>query len=87
MEEWIKNFQPQTQGELLAFDVANALNDLPNLAFYLAYVKKYPETLVRQTLAVVKNIPDAKIRKSRGALFNYLMQKHGGAKAENHPRP
>ena len=77
MEEWIENFEPQTKEELLALDAATALNDLDNLAFYLSYAKKYPENLIRQTLAVVKGIPDAKIRKSRGALFNYLIQKHG----------
>jgi hypothetical protein len=77
MEEWIQNFEPQTKEELLALDAATALNDLPNLAFYLSYAKKYPEYLIRRTLAIVKDIPDAKIKKSRGALFNYLMQKHG----------
>ena len=77
MEAWIKNFEPQSKEELLAMDVATALKDLPNLALYLSYTKKYPEYLVRRTLARVREIPDAKIKKSRGALFNYLIQKHG----------
>ena len=77
MEAWIKNFEPRSKEELLAMDVATALKDLPNLALYLSYSKKYPEHLVRRTLARVREIPDAKIRKSRGALFNYLIQKYG----------
>ena len=77
MEEWIQNFEPQNKEELLAFDVATALNDLKNLAFYLANAKKYPEYIIRRTLAIVKGIPDAKIKKSRGALFNYLIKKYG----------
>ena len=77
MEEWIQNFEPQNKEELLAFDVATALNDLENLAFYLAKTNKYPEYIIRRTLAIVKGIPDDKIKKGRGALFNYLIQKHG----------
>ena len=77
MEDWIKNFEPESKEELLAIDVATALNDIDNLAFYISYSKKYPENLIRRTLAQVKDIPDSKIKKSRGALFNYLIQKYG----------
>ena len=86
MEKWIKKFKPKTKEELLALDTASALFDLENLALYLSYAKKYPEMLMRKILGKVKEIPDGKIKKSRGALFNYLMQKHGGAKAKNNSR-
>ena len=81
MPEWIKIFEPQTKEELLALDLAHALDDLPNLACYISLTKKYPEYLMRRTLAVVKAIPQVKIRKSRGALFNYLIKKHGNHQA------
>ena len=81
MPEWIKNFKPQSKEELLALDLARALDDLPNLACYISLTKKYPEYLIRRTLAVVKAVPQVKIRKSRGALFNYLIKKHGNHQA------
>ena len=85
MEEWIQSFKPQTKEELLALDLARALDDLPNLACYISLAKKYPEYLIRRTLAIVKNVPAEKIRKSRGALFNFLVKKHGNHQAGENP--
>jgi hypothetical protein len=76
MEDWIDNFKPESKEEQLALDVAHALNDLSNLACYISLTKKHPEHLIRRILAVVKRVPEIKIRKSRGALFNYLIQKN-----------
>jgi len=76
MEDWIKNFKPESKEEQLALDLAYGLNDLSNLACYISLTKKYPEHLIRRILAVVKRVPEIKIRKSRGALFNYLIQKN-----------
>jgi len=75
-------FSPKTKEELLALDLANALNDYQGLPLYLSYAKKYPESLLRQVLGEVKEIPLEKIKKSRGALFNHLVRKY----AEK-PRP
>jgi hypothetical protein len=82
MEEWIKDFKPKTREELLALDLAHAFNDLENLALYISYCNKYPEHLIRKTIAIVNEIPAHKIRKSRGALFNYLIQKYGKQTAD-----
>jgi hypothetical protein len=76
MEDWINSFKPVNKEEQLALDVAHGLNDLSNLACYISLTKKYPEHLIRRILAVVKRIPDEKIRRSRGALFNYLIQRN-----------
>lgn len=67
----------KTREELLAWELAQALNDLPGYPLYLSCARKYPESLLRQILAQVQAVPTRKIRKSRGALFNYLIQKHG----------
>lgn len=77
-----KGGEPQTREELLALDLAKALNDLKGLPLYLSYSKKYPETLLRKVLGEVKEIPTEKIKKSRGALFNHLIQKY--AQKANH---
>lgn len=65
-----------TKEELLARDLAAGLDDKANLGFYLSVCRKYPERVLRGIYSQVKEIPLNKIRKSRGALFNYLIQKH-----------
>ena len=72
-----KGFKPKTREELLALDLARELNDLPGLPLYLSLARKYPETFLRRALSEAKGLPAHKIKKSRGAFFNYLIQKHG----------
>jgi hypothetical protein len=72
-----EGFIPRTREELLALDLAEGLNDRKSLPLYLTYARRYPEGFLRRTLGAVKEIPDDKIKKSRGALFNYIIRKHG----------
>lgn len=65
-----------TKGELLARDLAAGLDDEANLRFYLSVCRKYPEEFLRKIYGQAKEVPLNKIKKSRGALFNYLIQKH-----------
>jgi len=60
----------------VAMDIAAALEDQENLALYISYCQRYPLSLLRTVLGEVKEIPPEKIKKSRGALFNYLVQKY-----------
>jgi len=69
-------FQPQNQKEQLAVDLASRLEDLRSLPLYLSYAYKYPEGILRKALGEVMEIPLSKIRKTRGALFNHLVQKY-----------
>lgn len=69
--------------ELLALDLATALDDIKGLPLYISYVRKYPEQLLRRVLGVVREIPPEKVKRSRGALFNYLVQKHGHQNKNN----
>lgn len=71
-----KNSVPRNEKELLAMDLASALDDLKNFPLYLSCANKYPANLLRQILGEVKEVPLKKIKKSRGALFNYLVQKY-----------
>jgi hypothetical protein len=73
-----EKFKPRTREELLAIDLARDLDDYQGLPFYIYLSKNYPESLLRKILGQVKNIPQDKIKKSRGALFNYLIQKNKG---------
>ncbi len=63
--------------EVLAKELAIGLADTKNLKYYQSVVKKYPEHLLLNIFDKVRNIPESKIRKTKGALFNYLVQKHG----------
>jgi len=69
-------FKPTNEKELLALDFAYKLNDLANLPLYLSYANKYPESLLRKALGDVMEIPISKIKRTRGALFNHLVQKY-----------
>jgi biotin operon repressor len=71
-----KDSFPSTREELLASDITKALNDPGNMTLYLSYAHKYPESYLRQILSEVKQTPVHKIKKSRGALFMYLVHLH-----------
>ncbi len=78
-----KSFRPRNRQELLALDLAESLNDLQGLPLYLSYSKKYPESFLRKVLGEVKEIPPEKIKKSKGALFNYLIKKYDNKTYKN----
>lgn len=71
-----KRFNPQTREELLALDLATSLDDIKGIALYLSYSRKYPEHLLRRIMSEVRAIPDNKIKKGRGALFNHLVKQY-----------
>lgn len=71
-----KNFKPKTREELLAFDLMNSLDDYQSFPLYLSYARKYPESFLREMLSKVNQTPTQRIKKSRGALFNFLVRHH-----------
>lgn len=84
-EEKGKGFIPTTREELLAYDLATALNDSEKIPWYLYLAGRYPENLLRRVLSEAKEVPQSLIRKSRTALFNHLLQRHG-EKVDHYPR-
>ena len=81
----VASFVPRTRQELLALDLAKGLGDPNGLGLYLSVAHKYPESVLRRALAEIRELPADKIRKSRGALFNHIVQEH--AAPPRHPRP
>ena len=71
-----KGFAPKPKEELLALDLADELNDRKNLSLYLHYARCYPESFLRRVLGEVKEIPIERIKKSKAALFTYLVKKY-----------
>ena len=67
----------------LANELAETLKDREALPFYLSLTRKYQESFLRGVLAKVMSIDEKQIRKTRGALFTYLVNQHGN----NNSRP
>lgn len=72
-----------TQQELLARELATALNDSAGINLYRSYVRKYPEELLRKALLEAKRLPAGSVTRSRGALFTHLVQHYAQGTTEN----
>lgn len=67
----------------LALELAKALHDTGALMLYQTFTKTHPEKVLRDILKKVLEIPKYKIRKTRGAYFNYLIQQYAHNKNYN----
>ena len=59
----------------LAREIAGALHDLDSLQLHLQFVRKYKEEHLRKTLQKVLAIDERKIKRSRAALYTYLINR------------
>lgn len=59
----------------LAREIAHALNDLDSFPLHLLYVRKYKEEHLRKTLQKVLAVDERKIKRSRAALYTYLISR------------
>jgi hypothetical protein len=62
-----------TKEEKLAREIADVLNDPEALPLYTGFAEKYTEAFLRKILQRVLSVPQEQIRKTRGALFTYLV--------------
>ena len=70
--------QSYEQNEIkLANYIADTLKDRDSIALFLTYTRKYKEEFLIEILAKVMAMDETKIRKSRGALFTFLVNQHG----------
>jgi DNA-binding transcriptional MocR family regulator len=67
---------PETKEELLALNIAEMLDDQRSIGQYLSYARKYPESVLREFLSQAQQTPSHIIRKSRAALFAYLVKQY-----------
>jgi len=68
--------RPETREELLASDIAEMLDDQRNIRQHLSYAHKYPESVLREFLSQAQQTPLHRIKKSRAALFAYLVKQY-----------
>jgi hypothetical protein len=62
--------------DLLAYEICNAFKDEKNSLLYLCYVRKYPMEIIKRAFDEAVRMPPHKIKKTRGALFNYLVRRY-----------
>jgi hypothetical protein len=66
--------QPKTKRDYFARMIAQAFNDEAQLRLYEIYCKKYPMRLIQRAFAEAKSFPQERIKKSRAAIFFYLIE-------------
>lgn len=59
----------------LANEIAATLHDEHSLPLHLQFVRRYTETFLRRKLEQALAMPSSKVRKSRAALYVYLVTK------------
>ena len=57
----------------LAHEIAERLNDPDALSLYLSYTQQIPHEKLREILNKVCSIPEREIRRTKGALFTFLV--------------
>ena len=66
--------RPETRKELFASEIAEKLDDRRNIRQYFSYTRRYPEIVLREFLSQALQTPLHRIKKSRAALFVYLVK-------------
>ena len=61
----------------LANEIADTLKDRDSITMHLQYVRKYKEEHLRRVLNKVMALPEGSIRKSRAALYTFLINQSG----------
>lgn len=68
----------------LAKEIAYTLNDMDSLALHIQYAQRYQEAFLRKTLAKVMSIDERKIKRSRAALYTFLINQHSRSNDAGH---
>lgn len=61
----------------LAYEIADALNDMDSLEIHISFAESFNEGVLRKIFNRVMSIPEDKIKRTRGALYTYLVKNHG----------
>jgi|SRR5581483_7405533 len=79
----VDNSAKPTKRDHLAFMIADAFNDLGQIKLYVTYCKKHPLMIIERAFAEAKAYPEARIKKSRAAIFFYLLKTYAHQANEN----
>jgi predicted kinase len=67
---------PTSKRDYVAALIADTFNDRTHLQAYTNLCKKHGLALVLRAFAEAKSSPESRIRRSRAALFRYLVNKY-----------
>lgn len=62
--------------KIFAQKIATLLNDQAALPLYETFARNYPMDALEEILDKVISIPDHKIKRTRGALFTFLVKQY-----------
>ena len=79
----MNHFTPTSSEEALAQEIAKDFNDEDNIKVYLYLCHRYPKGVIWRAFGVARETPLAQIKKSRGALFTYLVKKYANEKTNS----
>jgi hypothetical protein len=74
VQEAVDKANAVTKRKHLAYMMAKSFNDLGQVNLYINYCKKYPLNIIYRAFSEAKNFPQEKIKKSRAAIFFYLIK-------------
>jgi hypothetical protein len=69
-------FKPSNDTDKLALEIATALGEPKKIPLYRMVCENRSEELVRRALTGALKTPQDKVRKSRSAIFFYLLNKY-----------
>lgn len=75
--EKLSNTLMSIDSEKFAYELASTLKDKEALPLYREFVRTYNDSFLRKMLLRVLSIPEEKIRRTRGALFTFLVKQNG----------
>ena len=75
-------FKPDAGRDELAHQIAKTFGDEVHLPMYHFFTRKYGEELVTKAFEEAKSVPSEKIKKSRPALFIFLLRKYAKQKED-----
>lgn len=81
----MKHFDLTPRQEELALRIAEALGEREYLPVYRSLVGRFPEVLIRRAYEETLEIPEERVRKSKGAIFNYLVNKYARKNQPENP--
>ena len=68
--------QPHNKREQFAQAIAESFTDQQHLSRYQQACKKYPLAILYRAYAEARSIPKEQVRKSRAAIFFYLIKRY-----------
>lgn len=77
------NQSHQPEQDALAHNIAAAFDDTDCLRQYLVCCRKYPPAVVQKAFQDARSFPPAQIKKSRAAIFFYLVKHYAHQAAYN----